>query len=127
MDKKCIIAPNGPPAVGPYSHAVAAGNLLFVSGMGPMAPDGSGIKRGSFEVEARQTFSNLKAVLEDAGSSLAAVVKVTAFLADMNDFHVFNTIYKEYFTADFPARTTIQAGHLPMDIRIEIEAVALLG
>jgi len=127
MEKRCIIAPNGPPAVGPYSHAVAVGNLLFVSGLGPMAPDGSGLKTGSFEIEVRQTFSNLSAVLKDAGSSLSNVVKVNCYLADMNDFQAFNAIYKEYFTANYPARTTIQAGRLPMDIQVEIEAVALIS
>ncbi|MBI5092440.1 MAG: reactive intermediate/imine deaminase [Candidatus Hydrogenedentes bacterium] len=127
MEKKCVIAPNGPPAVGLYSHAVAVGNLLFVSGFGPMAQDGSGVKRGTFESEARLTFSNLKAVLEDAGSSLSRVIKTTCYLADMNNFQEFNSIYKEYFTSDFPARTTLQAGRLPMDIQVEIEAVALIG
>ena len=126
MDKKCIIAPNGPPAAGPYSHAVAAGNLLFVSGMGPMARDGSGIKHGSFEEETKLTFQNIKAVLEDAGSGLDRVVKVNVYLADMAKFGELNAIYKEYFTANFPARTTIQAGRLPMDIQIEIEVVAIV-
>lgn len=127
MEKRCIIAPNGPPAQGPYSHAVAVGNLLYVSGMGPVAPDGSGLKRGAFEDEVRLTLSNLKAVLEDAGSGLHKVVKVNAFLADMDRFAEFNEIYKEYFTSNFPARTCIQAGRLPFDIQVEVEAVAVLG
>ena len=127
MEKRCIIAPNGPPAVGPYSHAVAVGNLLFVSGLGPLAPDGSGVQSGSFEIEVRQTFSNVEAVLKDAGSCMANVVKVNCYLADMNDFQEFNGIYKEYFTSNFPARTTIQAARLPMDIKVEIEVVALLN
>ncbi len=126
MEKRCVFAPNGPPAQGPYSHAVAAGNLLFVSGQGPVAPDGSGIRTGTFEDEVRLTLSNLKAVLEDAGSSLERVVKVNVYLSDIEDFAAFNEIYEEFFAADFPARTCIQAGRLPFDIQVEVEAVALL-
>ncbi len=125
MQKNCIFAPNGPPAKGPYSHAVAAGNLLFVSGQGPVAPDGS-LRRGALADEARLVLSNLKAILEDAGSGLEHVVKVNAYLADMDDFAAFNEIYKEYFRENFPARTCIQAGRLPFDIKVEVEAVAIL-
>ena len=126
MDKRCILAPNGPPAQGPYSHAAAAGNLLFVSGQGPAAPDGSGLRKGTFEEEARLTFSNLKAVLDDAGSGLEHAVKVNVYLADIDNFGALNAIYEEFFTPDFPARTCIQAGRLPFDIQIEIEAIAIL-
>jgi 2-iminobutanoate/2-iminopropanoate deaminase len=127
MDKQCIFAPNGAPAVGPYSHAVAAGPFLFVSGQGPMKKDGSGVARGTIEEESRVTLVNLRDVLEDAGSSLDRVVKVNVYLADMNHFGRFNEVYKEFFTKDFPARTCIQAGRLPMDIQVEIEAIALVG
>ncbi len=125
MEKECIFAQNGPPAAGPYSHAVAAGPFVFVSGQGPMRRDGGGVLRGTLEEEARQTLDNLRAVLQDAGSSLERVVKVNVYLADMEMFSRFNAVYKEYFTADFPARTCIQAGGLPLGIQVEIEAVAL--
>lgn len=125
MDKKCVFSPNGPPAQGPYSHAVVAGGLMFLSGQGPVAPDGSGIRRGTLREEARQTLSNLKAVLEDAGSGLDKVVKINAYLADMDDFAAFNEVYKEFFVEDCPARTCIQAGRLPFDIKVEVEAIAL--
>ena len=127
MEKRCIFSSNGPPAAGPYSHAVATGGLLFVSGQGSFAPDGSGPQRGAFEDEARLTLQNLKTVLEDAGASLDSVVKVTAYLADMNDFKAFNEVYKEFFSTDCPARTCIQAGGLPLNIQVEVEAIALVG
>jgi len=125
MEKNCIFAPHGAPAAGPYSHAVAAGPFLFVSGQGPMKKDGSGVLRGTIEEEVRATLVNLRDILEDAGSSLNRVVKVNAYLADMNNFARFNEVYKEFFTENFPARTCIQAGRLPMDIQVEIEAIAL--
>ncbi|MBI3119561.1 MAG: reactive intermediate/imine deaminase, partial [Candidatus Hydrogenedentes bacterium] len=115
-----------PPAMGPYSHAVAAGELLFVSGQGPVARDGSGVRHGTIEEETRLTLDNLKAILEDAGSSLAQVVKTTCYLADMGNFARFNEVYKTYFPEQFPARTTIQAARLPGDIQVEIEAIAVL-
>ena len=127
MEKRCIVSPNGPPAAGPYSHAVAAGSLLFVSGQGPFARDGSGYTKASFEEEVRLTLDNLKTVLEDAGSGMDKVVKTTVFLADMGNFGAFNGVYQEYFASDPPARTCIQAGRLPLDIQVEIEAIALLS
>lgn len=126
MDKRCIFSKNGPAPAGPYSHAVAAGNLLFVSGQGPLARNGGGIVRGTFEEETRRTLDNLKAIIEDAGSGLDQVVKVTVFLLDIGNFAEFNRIYKEYFPKDFPARTCVQAARLPGGIQVEVEAIALL-
>jgi len=126
MEKRCYIIEGGPPAQGPYSHAVAAGGFLYVSGMGPVACDGSGILRGTIQEETRLAMSNLKTILDGAGSDLEKVVKVNAYLANMDDFSAFNEVYKEFFVSDYPARTTIQAGRLPMDIKVEIEAVAIL-
>ncbi len=125
MAKRCIFSPGGPPAVGPYSHAVAAGPLLFVSGQLALHPDGSGLCRGSIEEESRQALSNLKTVLTDAGSGLEHVVKVTVYLSAMEDFSAFNSVYREFFTCDYPSRTCVQAG-LPLGAKVEIEAVALL-
>lgn len=126
MSKECIIAPNASPAAGPYSHAVRAGNFLYVSGQGPFAKDGSGAQHGTIEEETVRTLENLKAVLTDAGSGLEHVVKTTCFLKDMNNFKLFNTVYATYFTENFPARTTVEVARLPMDIQVEIEAVALI-
>ena len=126
MGKQCVNAPSGPPAQGPYSHAVIAGNVVYVSGQGPFEPDGSGVRRGTLEEEALLALSNLKAVLEDAGSGIEYVVKVTVFLADMGTFAAFNSVYKQFFTGNYPARTCLQAGRLPLDIQVELDAVAVL-
>lgn len=126
MTKHCINASGAPPVVGPYSHAVAAGNLLFVSGQGPFARDGSGPVRGTIEEETRLTLDNLRLVLESAGVSLADVIKVVVFLDDMDNFAIFNNVYAEYFGDAPPARSCVQAARLPADIKVEIEAIALL-
>lgn len=126
MQKQCFTTKTGPPAMGPYSMSCAAGNLLFVSGQGPFARDGSGAIYGTFEEETRRTLDNVKAVLEDAGSSLEHVVKVTVFLADMDRFAELNAIYTEYFGTNPPARTCVQVARLPKDIQVEVEAIAVL-
>ena len=126
MQKEWVFSPSGPPALGPYSHAVKANGFLFVSGQGPVARDGSGPVRGTVEEETRLTFENIKAVLADAGSGLDAVVKVTAYLSDMVNFGKFNDVYKTYFQDNQPARTCIQAGRLPGDIQVEIDVIAII-
>ena len=122
--KRTIHSENGPPAKGPYSHAVAYGDLIFVSGQGPVDPKTGEIVRGNLETEVTLTLKNLETVLKDSGSSLDNVLKVTVFLSDIDNFSEFNEIYKRFFTSDHPARTCIQAGRLPFDIKVEIEAIA---
>ena len=112
--------------MGPYSHAVRADNLLFVSGQGPFAKDGSGAIAGTVEEETRRTLDNLKAVLEDAGSGLEHVVKTLCFLDDINNFQAFNGVYAEYFPEDSPARSCVEVAKLPLNIQVEIEAVAII-
>lgn len=124
MDKRCIHSENAPPAAGPYSHAVASGGLLFLSGQVPLKPDGSGLVRDSFEAEVRQVFANIEAVLGDCGVTLDHVVKVTAYLADMDKFGELNTIYAEYFSGNEPARTCFEVGKLPLGVSVEIEVIA---
>ena len=126
MEKRCINASEAPPALGPYSHAVSAGNFLFLSGQGPLAADGSGIVRGTIEEETHLTFSNIQAVLKEAGTTLDNVVKVLVFLKDMDNFKAFNKVYQEYFTENPPARSCVQAARLPGDMQVEIEVIALL-
>lgn len=122
--KKIIRTENAPKPVGPYSQAVRAGNLLFVSGQGALNPATGEPVRDGVEAETRQVMENLKAILEAAGSSLDNVVKSTCYLADLADFQTFNGIYATYFASDPPARTTIQAARLPLDFRVEVDVIA---
>lgn len=125
--KQIVRTEKAPKPIGPYSQAVRAGNLLFVAGQGAADPRTGEIQRASIQTETRQVLENLKAILEAAGASLSEVVKTTCYLADINDFQAFNAVYAEYFTAEPPARTTIQAGKLPLNLRVEIEAIAIVA
>jgi 2-iminobutanoate/2-iminopropanoate deaminase len=127
MSKQCIIAEGAPPALGPYSPAVKSGNMIFLSGAGPFAPDGSGTVHGTIEEETHLTFSNIKTVLAAAGASLTDVVKVLVFLKDMNNFQAVNGVYAEYFPENPPARSCIEAARLPGDMQVEIEVIAMLS
>ncbi|HVU18872.1 MAG TPA: RidA family protein [Candidatus Didemnitutus sp.] len=121
---KTIIAPNAPAAIGPYSHAVHAGNLLFCSGQTPLDPATGKLVEGDIEPQTKQVFANIKAVLSAAGLTLQDVAKSTVYLKDMTDFAKMNAIYEAAFAPHKPARTTIQAGKLPLDCRVEIEVIA---
>ncbi|MGB2955453.1 MAG: RidA family protein [Anaerolineales bacterium] len=124
--KEIVTAEKTPRAIGPYSAAVKAGDLIFTAGQLGIDPESGEFVPGGIEAETRQALLNLQAVLEAAGSSLKSVVKTTVFLRDMNDFGVMNVIYGEFFTEDYPARSAVQAARLPKDGAVEIEAVALL-
>ena len=122
--RQAVQTDKAPKPVGPYSQAIRAGNLVFVSGQGALDPATGQPKRDSVEVESRQVMENLKVILEAAGSSLDRVVKSTCYLTDLADFQTFNKVYGEYFQKDPPARTTIQAARLPLDFRVEVDVVA---
>ena len=111
---------------GPYSQAIIHEGLIYVSGQGPADPETNELKLGTIEEEAELTLENLRIILEEAGSSLDRVLKVTAFLLDMEEFGRFNEVYRKYFQKDLPARTCIQAGKLPGAFRVEIDAIAAL-
>lgn len=125
MSKKCIIVKDAPPAVGPYSHAVKAGNFLFISGQGPFNRDGSGVVKGTFSEQVEYTMENLKIILNGCGCDFSDVVKVTVFLTDMNLFSEFNQVYSKFFEKDYPARSCVQVSQLPAGISVEIEAIAI--
>lgn len=115
-----------PGAIGPYSQAIIAGNLVFCSGQVPLDPATGQLVSGTIEEETQRVMDNLSAVLEAAGTSLARVVKTTIFLSDMNNFSAVNAAYGAYFPQEPPARSTVQVARLPRDVRVEIEAIALL-
>jgi 2-iminobutanoate/2-iminopropanoate deaminase len=122
--KQAVSSPDAPKAIGPYSQAVRAGQLLFVSGQVPLDPVTGQIVGGDIAAQTRRVFDNLAAVLKAADRCFADVVRTTVFLADMNDFATVNEIYGTYFSEPYPARATVQVARLPKDARVEIDVIA---
>jgi len=125
--KQIVQTDKAPDAIGPYSQAVRAGNMVFTAGQIGLEPATMEIVGGGVEAETRQVLNNLKQVLEAAGSGLNYVVKTTVFLRDMADFPKMNAIYAEFFSENPPARSAVEAAALPKGVAVEIEAVALIA
>lgn len=125
MKKQGIYTESGPLQGAPYTPAVRVGPWIFVSGQIPLDPATSRVVEGDFEEQVRQCLRNLAAILKQEGLGLDHVVKTTIFLLDLNDFGTLNKIYGAYFTGIKPARSTVQVTRLPLDVRVEIEAVAV--
>ncbi|WP_232362531.1 RidA family protein [Desulfogranum mediterraneum] len=125
-EKKVIETSAAPGAVGPYSQAIQANNLLFTSGQLPIDPATGTIPEGAISLRAHQALKNLAAVIKAAGAGLEDVVKVSLFLADIKDFQEVNTVYAEYFQTPCPARSAYQVAALPLGADIEIEAVVFI-
>ncbi len=124
--KETVHTDDAPDAVGAYSQATTTGDLVFTAGQIPLTPDGELLSDASIAEQTERALDNVLAVLEEAGAGPEDVLKTTVFLADIDDFDEMNETYATYFEADPPARSAIQAGALPADIGIEIEAVATL-
>lgn len=124
--KEIVATDRAPRAIGPYSQAVRAGNLLFASGQIPIDPATGEFVSGGVAEQTEQVMRNLSAVFEAAGASLTQVVKTTVFLADMDDFTAMNQVYGRFFGEHPPARATVQAARLPRDAKVEIEAIAVI-
>ena len=122
--KQAFSSPNAPTAIGPYSSALRAGQLLFVSGQLPTDPATSQLVDGGIGEQTRRVLENVGALLEAGGLSFASVARTTVFLADMNDFAAMNEVYRTFFAEPYPARSTVQAARLPRDARIEIDVIA---
>lgn len=124
--KQEINTEKAPKAIGPYSQGIIANGFVFASGQISLDPSTGELNTGPVEEQAHQALKNLKAVIEASGSSMDKVVKCTVFLQNMDDYGAVNGIYGEYFNAPYPARAAIQVARLPKDVKVEIEAIAVL-
>jgi len=122
--KKIISTTKAPAAIGPYSQAIRVGNLVYTSGQIPIDPATGNFVEGGIKEQTRQSLTNVKAILEEAGLSMADVVKTTVFMADMNDFADMNSVYAEFFAEPYPARSAVAVKTLPKGALVEIEVVA---
>ena len=122
--KNIIYTNTAPEPIGPYSQAVQAGNMLFVSGQVAIDPANNEVITGTVSDEARQVMKNINALLSEAGYSFADLVKTTIFLKDMNDFAAVNEVYGSYFESNFPARETVAVAGLPKNVNVEISVTA---
>ena len=122
--KKVISTTKAPAAIGPYSQAIQVGHLVYTSGQIPIDPATGAIVEGGIKEQTRQSLTNVKAILEEAGLSMGHVVKTTVFMADMNDFADMNSVYAEFFAEPFPARSAVAVKTLPKGALVEIEVVA---
>jgi len=126
MKKKVIQTERAPKAIGPYSQAIQAGNLLFISGQIPIDPATGELLKGEIRQQTARVLDNIKGILESQGLGTEDVVKVTIFLKDMGNFNQVNEVYVTYFPSFPPARSTVEVARLPRDAEIEIEAIALI-
>jgi 2-iminobutanoate/2-iminopropanoate deaminase len=126
MKIKMFNTENAPAAVGPYSHAVIAGDMIYVSGQVPFDPAKGELVKSGIEDEAKQCLENVKAILVDAGSCLENVVKATIFIKNMDDFGKINVVYGTYFNEHKPARACVEVARLPLGVNVEIEVIAVV-
>jgi 2-iminobutanoate/2-iminopropanoate deaminase len=124
--KKIFYSKKAPMPKGPYSQAVSHNGVLYISGQVPVDLESGLMVRGTIEEETETVLSNIKRIVEEAGAGMEDVLKVTCYLSDLNDFERFNTVFKSYFSHDPPARSTIQAGGLPMNVQVELDAIVAL-
>ncbi len=125
MNKEAIHTDKAPAAVGPYSQAISAGNLVMLSGQIPLDPQTGLLVEGDIQAQTRRVFANIQAVLEEAGLTFANVIKTTVFLADIADFAAMNEVYAEYFAEPYPARSAVQIVALPKGAGVEIECICV--
>jgi len=124
--RQVVSAPDAPKAMGAYSPAIKAGNLLFVSGQIPVDPSTGNLVSGDIAAQADRVMQNLAALLRAAGLGFDHVVRTTVFLTDMNDFAAMNEVYSRYIVDPPPARATVQVARLPRDVKIEVDAIAMI-
>ena len=122
-EKEVIATPNAPKAIGPYSQAIKYGDLIFLSGQIPIDPKTGNLMKGTIEEQTRLVLENLKAVIEASGMTMKNVLKTSCFLKNMDDFAKFNAVYATFFTANPPARETVEVARLPRDVLVEISCI----
>lgn len=125
--QRTVQSSNAPAAIGPYSQAVEVNGMLYTSGTIPLDPETMDVVGDTIEEQTERVMQSLKALLEDAGSGLDRVVKTTCFLDDLGNFAAFNDIYARYFGDSKPARSTVEVAGLPKAVKVEVEAVAIVG
>ncbi len=123
MSKKIISTRNAPAAIGPYSQAVKYGDTIYISGQLPLNPETKEVEN-DVSRQTEQSMKNIKAILEEAGSSMEKVLRCGIFVTDLGDFAAVNEVYASFFTSDFPARATVQVAALPLGAKVEIDAIA---
>ena len=126
MKHQVIHTNNATAAIGPYSQAVKAGNMLFVSGQVPFVPETMEIVEGDVQAQTRQSLTNVQNILKEAGADFSDVVKTTVFIKDMNEFALINEVYAEFFGENKPARACVEVARLPKDVKVEIEVIAVV-
>jgi 2-iminobutanoate/2-iminopropanoate deaminase len=124
--REAISSPDAPGAIGPYSPAIKAGNLLFLSGQIPLDPKTGSLVEGGITAQTEQVMRNIAALLKAGGAGFEHVVRTTVFLADMNEFAAMNEVYATFVADPPPARATVQVSRLPRDVRVEIDVIAVL-
>lgn len=124
--KEVIFTDNAPKAIGPYSQAIKVGNFVFISGQIPIDPKTGNLVEGDIKEQTKRVIENIKAIIESIGGSLENIVKTTVFLKSLEEFSQMNEVYAEYFKDKPPARSTVEVSRLPKDVRIEIEAIAII-
>jgi 2-iminobutanoate/2-iminopropanoate deaminase len=126
-ERTVVSTSSAPPAIGPYSQAITAGEFVFCSGQIPLDPANGQLVEGDIEAQTRRVLDNIGEILRAAGASYDAVVRATVFLADLGDFAAMNEVYATYFPPPPPARSTVEVSRLPRDARIEIDVIAVVG
>jgi 2-iminobutanoate/2-iminopropanoate deaminase len=125
--RELVTAAGAPKAIGPYSPALKVGNLLFLSGSIPLDPVSGALVAGGIVEQTTQVMENIRSLLEAAGASFNNVARTTVFMTDLGEFAQMNEVYARYFTAPYPARSTVQVVKLPKDVRVEVDVIAVLG
>jgi 2-iminobutanoate/2-iminopropanoate deaminase len=125
--KKIVATDKAPKAIGPYSQAIVHNGMAYLSGQIPLDPASGQVVESDIAIQTARVLENLKAVLEACGSDWGQVVKTTVYIQDMREFATMNEVYGKYFSENPPARSTVQAARLPRDVRVEIDAIAIVG